>query len=205
MKEVLFINPGNAKSIYQNLANEYSAIETPTWSLLLAESCRSIGHDVAILDINAERISLSAAAKKIKLINPKLICFVVYGQNVNAGTTNMSGAVLLSEYLKSNNFIQPIVYIGSHVQSLPLETLKKEKSIDIVLTNEGVYSIRNLLKLKEYDYKNLKKVKGIGFRSNNKVFLNSPEKIVPQDRMDIDLPGYAWDLLPFKKKPFDKC
>ena len=50
MKEVLFINPGNAKSIYQNLANEYSAIETPTWSLLLAESCRSIGHDVGILD-----------------------------------------------------------------------------------------------------------------------------------------------------------
>ena len=21
--------------------------------------------------------------------------------------------------------------------------------------------------------------------------------------MDIDLPGYAWDLLPFKEKPFD--
>ena len=68
--------------------------------MLLAESCRSIGHDVAILDINAERISLSAAAKKIKLINPKLICFVVYGQNVNAGTTNMSGAVNICNFLK---------------------------------------------------------------------------------------------------------
>ena len=21
--------------------------------------------------------------------------------------------------------------------------------------------------------------------------------------MDVDLPGYAWDLLPYKKKPFD--
>ena len=30
-----------------------------------------------------------------------------------------------------------------------------------------------------------------------------PEKIVPQDRMDIDLPGYAFELLPFKNKPFD--
>ena len=23
--------------------------------------------------------------------------------------------------------------------------------------------------------------------------------------MDIDLPGYAWDLLPFKKEPLDLC
>ena len=28
-------------------------------------------------------------------------------------------------------------------------------------------------------------------------------KIVPEDRMDIDLPGYAWDLLPYKEKPLD--
>ena len=28
--------------------------------------------------------------------------------------------------------------------------------------------------------------------------LTPPEKIVPQERMDIDLPGYAWDLLPKK-------
>ena len=33
--------------------------------------------------------------------------------------------------------------------------------------------------------------------------INAPEKVVPQDRMDIDLPGYAWDLLPYDKKPLD--
>ena len=49
--DVLFINPGNAKKIYQDLATDYSAIETPTWSLLLAQSCRSVGHEVAILDV----------------------------------------------------------------------------------------------------------------------------------------------------------
>ena len=36
--DVLFINPGNAKKIYQDLAKDYSAIETPTWALLLAQS-----------------------------------------------------------------------------------------------------------------------------------------------------------------------
>ena len=144
MIDVLFINPGNASGSYQDLSKTFSAIETPTWALLLAESCRSIGKSVSILDINAERLNLTEVLKRVNLINPRIICFVVYGQNVNAGTTSMSGAVLLSNYLKAHNIIQPIVYVGSHVQSLPVESLEKEKSIDIILTNEGVYALRNL-------------------------------------------------------------
>lgn len=30
-----------------------------------------------------------------------------------------------------------------------------------------------------------------------------PERIVPQELMDRDLPGYAWDLLPCREKPLD--
>ena len=44
MLDVLFINPASHAKIYQGLADEYSAIETPTWSLLLAESMRSVGY-----------------------------------------------------------------------------------------------------------------------------------------------------------------
>ena len=100
---VLFINPGNKETIYQGLSTTYSAIEPPTWALLLAESCRSIGKTVSILDINAENLSVEQSFERIKDINPKLICFVVYGQNVNAGTVSMSGAVALSNYIKQQN------------------------------------------------------------------------------------------------------
>ena len=99
--DVVFVTPANSKKIYQDLASEYTAIEPPTWSLLLAESCRSKGYKVSIIDCNAESLSLDQTYEKIQKLNPKLICFVVYGQNVNAGTTSMSGAVCLSEYLKS--------------------------------------------------------------------------------------------------------
>ena len=34
-------------------------------------------------------------------------------------------------------------------------------------------------------------------------FLNLPERVVPTGKMDIDLPGYAWDLLPYKNRPLD--
>lgn len=81
--DILFVNPGNAKGIYQGLATDYAAIEPPTWALLLAESVRSKGYTPAILDVNAEQLSHEEAAKRIQDLNPKLICFTVYGQNVN--------------------------------------------------------------------------------------------------------------------------
>ena len=202
MMDVLFINPNSSKKVYQDLSKDYSAIEPPTWSLLLAQSCRSVGYEVGILDCCAENLSHEETIKKIKDFNPRLLCFVVYGQNVNAGTTSMAGATALSNYVKEVGITTPIAYIGSHVQSLPYEALEKEKSIDIVFTNEGVYALRNLLK-EEIDLENLNHIKGIGFRKNGKPFLTLPEKLVPQDRMDLDLPGYAWDLLPYKEKPFD--
>ena len=200
--DCLFLVTKSSKKTYQKLSQTYSAIEPPTWALLLAESTRSVGFKVNILDANAENLSEEEILKRIKDVSPKLICLVVYGQNVNAGTTNMSGAIHTSEYLKK--FITtPISIIGSHVQALPLETLKTEKSIDFVFTNEGVYSLRNLLKLNDFSPMSLSRIKGIAFRNENQLIINEPEKVVPNEKMDIDLPGYAWDLLPYKTKPLD--
>ena len=200
--DCLFLVTKSSKKTYQKLSQTYSAIEPPTWALLLAESTRSVGFKVNILDANAENLSEEEILKRIKDVSPKLICLVVYGQNVNAGTTNMSGAIHTSEYLKK--FITtPISIIGSHVQALPLETLKAEKSIDFVFTNEGVYSLRNLLKLSDLSPMSLSRIKGIAFRNENQLIINEPEKVVPNEKMDIDLPGYAWDLLPYKTKPLD--
>ncbi len=200
--DCLFLVAKSSSKTYQKLSVTYSAIEPPTWALLLAQSTRSVGFKVGIIDANAENLTEKEILNKVKILSPKMICFVVYGQNVNAGTTNMSGAIHLADYFKLNIQI-PISIIGSHVQALPIETMKKEKSIDFVFTNEGVYALRNTLKLKNFDPENLSKIKGIAFRDNGKIIINTPESIVPNEKMDIDLPGYAWDLLPYKNKPLD--
>ena len=62
--------------------------------------------------------------------------------------------------------------------------------------------MQNLLKT-NLELNDLKNTKGIVFRNNDEIILNDAEIIVPQEKMDEDLPGYAWDLLPYKKKPFD--
>jgi anaerobic magnesium-protoporphyrin IX monomethyl ester cyclase len=201
--DVLFISPGNSKSIYQDLSDDYSSIEPPTWALLLAQTCRSSGYEVAILDVNAEKLTVEESIDKIKTYNPRLICFVVYGQNVNAGTVNMSGSVLLSNEIKKQQINIPVCFVGSYIQAVPIKCLKEEPSIDFGFTNEGVYALKNILSLSEIDVNNLENINGIVWRKNGKIVMNKPEKLVPNDRMDIDLPGYAWDLLPFKEKPLD--
>ena len=198
-----FLIPNNSKKSYQKLSETYSAIEPPTWALLLSQSIRSAGFNPSIIDSNAENLNEDEILDRILQLSPRLLCLVVYGQNVNAGTTNMSGAINIANFLKKKKINIPISVIGSHVQALPIETLKNEKSIDFVFTNEGVYALRNVLKLKIFDYKSLNHIKGIAYRNDSKIILNPPEKVVPTNRMDSDLPGYAWDLLPYKTNPLD--
>jgi len=202
--DILFVNPGNAKGIYQGLANRIAAVEPPTWALLLAEAVRAKNFQASILDINAEGLDIAQALSRVKNLSPKFICFVVYGQNVNAGTVSMSGAVSLSAEIKKSFPETKIGFVGSYVQALPRKALSDESSMDIAFLNEGVYAILNLLALPSFDDSELSSVKGIGFRnSKGDVILNPPERVVPNELMDIDLPGYAWDLLPYKDRPLD--
>ena len=201
--DVLFINPSSGKQVYQALANKYSAISTPYWLLLIAESTRSAGYEVSILDLLAERIQKDKTVERINKLNPRLICFVVYGENVNSGTTQMSGAIEYSEYISKYTSKSKIAFIGSYVQALPIKAMQDESSIDFVFTNEGIYALQELLKTDLDNLSQLKYVKGICYRDSGHIKMNPPEIIVPQERIDLDMPGYAWDLLPFKERPLD--
>mgnify|MGYP003643111025 FL=1 len=203
--DALFVNPDSSAKAYQDLAKTFSAIEPPTWSLLLAESCRSKGYGVGILDCDAERLSLEQSVKRIEDAKPRLIVMVLYGQNPNSGTTSMIGAIHLARAIKEAGLSAPVCFVGSHTSALPKEVLAYD-CVDVVLLNEGVYALHNLLASNLKD--DIKSIKGIGYKekSNGRkplLVLNAPERIVPQSHMDIDLPGYAWDLLPYQEKPLD--
>lgn len=198
--DVLFVSPDSSAKAYQDLAKVYSAIEPPTWALLLAESCRAKGFGVGILDCDAERLSLEQAVKRVEDASPRLVVFVVYGQNPNSGTTSMIGALALAKALKDDRPDLQVAFVGSHTSALPMEVLSHD-CVDIVLLNEGVYALHDLLRSDLDD--DLVRIKGIGHKKRGAPELNPPQGIVPQSRMDVDLPGYAWDLLPYREKPLD--
>jgi anaerobic magnesium-protoporphyrin IX monomethyl ester cyclase len=205
MLDLLLVNSSSSVKAYQGLAAVYSAIEPPTWSLLLAESCRSKGFGVGILDCDAERLSLEESIQRLEELLPRLIVFVVYGQNPNSGTTSMIGALAMARAAKERYPEFKICFVGSHVSALPMEVLAYD-CVDIVLLNEGVYALHNLLKSNLGN--DLQYIKGIGYKkcdsTNFKIpTLNPPQTVVPQNLMDRDLPGYAWDLLPYRERPLD--
>lgn len=188
--DVLFVEADSSLSAYQGLSETYSAIETPTWSLLLAQSCRAKGFNVGILDCVAERLSDEIAVKRIIEASPRFVLFVGYGQNPNSGTTSMIGIKRLSSALRN---ACPGFYlggVGSHMSALPKESLL-DTELDFVLIGEGVYALHDLL-----CYKPMESVAGLAYKDIWDIVINGGGKIVPQELMDEDLPGYAWDLLP---------
>lgn len=198
MIDILFVHPNASKKIYQGLADNHSAIEPPIWAAMLANSVRAAGFSCEILDAEAERLDYLSAAKRAIDYKSRVICIVVYGQQPSASTQNMTGACAISDEIKLHQPGSFILFVGGHVAALPRETLIVEQSIDAVCQNEGVYTIRSLLALKKLtDEHALKTVAGLCFRdSEGNIVLNEPSSIVAKERLEIDLPGMAWDLLP---------
>lgn len=219
--DILFVNANSSEISYQELAKNFSAIETPIWAGMLANHVRNKGFSTAILDCEAERIDTKDSAQLCVDSRARIICFVVYGQNPNDGTPRMEGSVITANLIKKIKPDSKILFVGPHMAALPREVLASESSIDFICQNEGVYTISNLLRVEDLeDAKQLEKVKGLGFRTsifnknlydlseeklsihlkNSGIVLNEPEQLVHRDNLETDLPGIAWDLLPSPNK-----
>jgi anaerobic magnesium-protoporphyrin IX monomethyl ester cyclase len=200
-KKLVFIVGGSSSQAYQLLANNYSAIEPSPWALLLAGAARSWGYEPKLIDLDAQPMSREEIAKEVGEINPLLAVFVVYGQNPNAGTTSMIGATRTARDLNEDVPSTKIVFIGSHPSALPLEVISLP-FVDFVFINEGVIGLRELVKT---DFKNeLSSIPGLWFKDKEgNPCKGSRGVLVDSAHMDLELPGYAWDLLPKKTDPLD--
>jgi len=198
MIDILFVHANASQKIYQGLANQHSAIEPPIWAAMLANSVRQIGYRPAILDAEAERIDFVQAAERIRDYNARIVCFVVYGQQPSASTQNMEGACGTARLFKEHVPDAFVVFVGGHISALPRKALEEESAINAICQNEGVYTLRDLLAVDNLrDTQLLGKVRGLGFRDGEgNITLNPPAPVVPNDRLEVDLPGMAWDLLP---------
>ena len=204
--DILFVHPNSASEIYQELSGTWSAIEPPIWASLLAKSCLSKGFNAEIMDCEAVQLNDADALYHIKNLSPRIACFVVYGQQPSASSQNMEGAIRLAAKIKEHYPEIYILFVGGTVSALSKEILEKHPFIDFACQNEGVYTILDLLKVTDLDDTHqLEKVLGLAWQANMpwiegedswQVNLNPPAPIVPKEKLSIDLPGMAWDLLP---------
>ena len=117
--DVLLINPNSRAKVYQSLGSELAAVEPPVWSGLIATFLRDRGWSVKILDAEAESLALEETVDKVRLMRPKLVSVIVYGQQPSASTQNMTAAGELCQAIKRRLPDQKILMGGLHPSALP--------------------------------------------------------------------------------------
>ena len=197
--DVLFVHPNGAPIIYQELSNNYSAIEPPIWAALLAKNAIVKGFSARILDCEAERIGAEESAKRVIEHDATLIAVVVYGQQPSASTQNMIGARLLIQNIKQLDPTSKVLLIGLHPSAVSRHTMESEEA-DFVCQGEGPYTIEGLLSIADMgDPSQLKTVPGLWYRDEKEICYTKPAALITQENLPQELPGMAWDLLPMDK------
>jgi radical SAM superfamily enzyme YgiQ (UPF0313 family) len=154
--------------------------------------------NVKILDCEAEQLTPEESAQVINDYKPRLAVIVVYGQQPSASTQNMQGVRELCNILHDSYGNIKTLLVGLHPSALARQTLKVEK-VDFVCQGEGPHTISALLEVNMEDPSQLKDVPGLWYRDEGEIKYTTPAPIIPQERLQEQLPGVAWDLLPMKR------
>ncbi len=190
--DIVLINPGDRRQIYQELGADLAAIEPPFWVAVLAAYLRHGGFRVTVIDANAEGIAPDETANRVATLVPLLTCVVVYGSQPSASTQNMTVAGAICSALGRKR-VGWVALSGLHPSALPERTLREE-SVDFVIEGEGPDSLKALLAVLAAKQPDFSTVPGLwyhaaaGIRSNPRATLISD--------LDAYLPIAAWDLLP---------
>ncbi|MBF0301214.1 MAG: cobalamin-dependent protein, partial [Oligoflexia bacterium] len=195
MTDIVFINPGNRKKVFQSLGIEVSAIEPPFCIAAMAAYLRNKGFSVAIIDSNAENFTPEETARLATNYTPLLVAVIVYGSQPSASTQNMPDAYEICRAIKENSNLS-IVIGGPHPSALPELTIK-EGEVDFLLEGEGTYTLEILL---NHIKKNIDifSIKGLWWKDSYGDIFHNKKMDVAKNLDDI-LPVAAWDLLPMEK------
>lgn len=193
--DLVLINPGDRKRVYQGLGKELAAIEPPFWVAVIAAYLRNNGFNVQIVDANAENITPEETAKRVNKINPYLVAVIVYGSNPSASTQNMTIAGKICKALKDNTSSK-VAIGGLHPSALPKRTLEEE-SVDFVVEGEGPHALASLIPILRTGKSDYSSVPGIWYYEDGVIKNNLRAPLIKN--LDEMLPIAAWDLLPMQK------
>ncbi|MBI3351124.1 MAG: cobalamin B12-binding domain-containing protein [Nitrospirae bacterium] len=195
--DLVLVNPGAQKQVYQGLSHTLTAFEPPVWVGLIATFARNRGLAVRIIDAEAEGYSPEETGEQIAKLNPVLAAVIVFGSQPSASTQKMTAAGKTCEAIKRLAPETKTILGGVHVSALPERTLREE-TVDFVCEGEGPFTIVELLRvLKSNEPNELEDVPGLWYHKSGQICANPPAPV--SDDLDRDFPEVAWDLLPMEK------
>ncbi len=191
------MNPGSRPAVYQNLGEEFSAIEPPSLAALFATYCRGRGYKVAMIDAHAEGYSAGDVARLATYeYDPVLVVLVVYGFQPSASTQNMTSAGEIARAIRSAEPTVKIMMTGTHPAALPRRTMQEE-AVDFVCSGEGPRTIAMTVMYLKAKRAIDMHIPDLYYRMGGTI-LNTPAGALIDD-LDLVMPNAAWDLLPMRK------
>ena len=193
--DIVFVNPGDRKRTYQELGEEFVAIEPPFFLAALAGYVRMKGFKAVVIDADAENFSPEEVGEKVAELNPFLSVIIVCGHHPSASTQTMPSAGRICKAIKDVSSGK-VALSGLHPSALPEKTLIEE-DVDFVIQGEGYHTICELLNCLISKDSDFFKVPGLCYFIEKDVYRKTVEATVYDVAVRPLFP--AWDLLPMEK------
>jgi anaerobic magnesium-protoporphyrin IX monomethyl ester cyclase len=188
--DILLVNVGAKKRVYQDLNRDYSACEPPFWAALTAGFLRKNKFNVQLLDANGLNLDFEETARLISKINPRHTAIVVYGQQANTCSPIMVAVEGLCKIIKAGEPERKIILTGWHPSALPARTLE-ETNCDLLVQGEGFQTLKSLLQGDA-----IEEIPGLWRKEGGKAV--SPKHMAQNIRnLTEELSQIAWDLIPW--------
>ncbi|MFH1369614.1 MAG: radical SAM protein [Elusimicrobiota bacterium] len=153
----------------------------------IASVVRQRGHEVMLVDPEAEGLSLYEAIKRIKQFNPDLA-------GLSSVTANFDNACLWAKEIK-RNIGCPVMAGGVHVTALPEKSLQDCPEIDFLVLGEGEYVTADICDVIENKSFDPSKIPSVCFRKNGNIIKNKRSGFI--ENLD-EIPYPARDLVDLK-------
>jgi len=193
--DIVLINPGNRRQVFQNLGDDVAGIEPPFLVAVMAAYLRTKGYRPAIIDANAENLAPGEVAARVADLAPRLVAVIVYGSQPSASTQNMTNAGLICAAVKERSSA-PVAMGGLHPSALPERTLDEER-VEFVIQGEGFITLELLLAHLIEGCGTLQEIPGLWLQLDGAVHQTPPPPLISD--LDAYLPTAAWDLLPMER------
>ena len=193
MSNIVLINPGSRKQIFQDLGLEAAAIEPPFWIAVMASYLREKGFSVTVIDANAENLAPDETAQRVQSLSPLLSAVIVYGSQPSASTQSMPSAGAIVSALKKDPRCGKVLLGGLHPSALPELTMQTEEC-DFVADGEGILTLEALLAQLCAGKYSPEEIGGLWYRNGEKICHTARYEVI--EDLDKFLPVGAWDLLP---------
>jgi len=181
---LLVTPPVTLEERYGSLSSAGSSL--PPFALMwLAATARQEGFESAILDAEAERLTVDLAVRRILEIDPFVVGFT-------ASTLSISRAAAVASKLKEARPDILTVIGGPHFTALPEKTLSLYDGFDLGAYGEGERTWVEILSCRR-DSGDPARIQGVVVRTPSGFVKTQPRPVI--ETLD-SLPQPAWDLLP---------